>query len=142
MRRTYRDGSYGQIHIREARPSQASGVALLCFHMSPTSGRIYENFIAEMGRDRLCLAPDTPGFGASDPPPEPPAIDGYAHCFAKLLDSYQLQTVDLMGYHTGSKIAVELAFREPQRVRRVVLVSASVYTPTELRQARAWEGVA
>ena len=92
-----------------------------------------------MGRDRLCLAPETPGFGASDSPPD---IDDYAYCFAKLLDSYQIQTVDLMGYQTGSKIAVELAFREPQRVRRMVLVSASIYTPAELGQARALYGAA
>ena len=42
-----------------------------------------------------------------------------------------------MGYHTGSKIAVELAQQRPQQVRRLVLVSAPIYTPEELASQKA-----
>lgn len=137
LRRGYIDGPFGQIHMREVRPAGPTRTAFMCFHLSPKSGRVYENFISEMGRDRLCLAPDTPGLGASDAPEAAPDIRDYARCFAGILDTYQIPTVDLMGYHTGSKIAVELARLEPERVRKIVLVSAPVYTDEELIQIRA-----
>jgi pimeloyl-ACP methyl ester carboxylesterase len=136
VRRAYRDGCYGQIHVREAGSPTAELTPLLCFHLSPKSGRVYEQFIAEMGQDRLCLAPDTPGFGASDGPDGEPEIGDYARCLSDLLDSYGLDGVDLMGYHTGSKIAVELALQQPDRVRHLVLISAPVYPPDELEQMR------
>jgi pimeloyl-ACP methyl ester carboxylesterase len=48
------------------------------------------------------------------------------------------EPVDLLGYHTGAAIAVELARRHPDRVRRLVLVSVPVFpeeTKARLRVA-------
>jgi pimeloyl-ACP methyl ester carboxylesterase len=104
--------------------------------MSPKSGLVYEPFLALIGASRPAYAPDTPGFGASDPPPEPPGIEDYAETMLAFCDRLGLGELDLMGYHTGSKIAVELARRAPDRVRRLVLVSAPVYTEAELEVAR------
>ena len=135
----YVDGRFGQQHLRIARPPAdvPPKRPLVCFHLSPSSSHIYQQFLEEMSRDRLAVAPDTPGFGESDPPPALPTIHDYALAMADLLDILELETVDLMGYHTGSKIAVELALIRPERVRHLVLVSAPVYTPEEL--ARQWE---
>jgi len=136
VRRSYIDGPCGQIHMREIHPVTATGIPLMCFHLSPKSGRVYENFLSEMGRDRQCFAPDTPGLGASDAPDRPPEISDYARWLGTALDAYHIPRVDLMGYHTGSKIAVELALQQPARIRRLVLVSAPVYSDTELEQMR------
>jgi pimeloyl-ACP methyl ester carboxylesterase len=48
--------------------------------------------------------------------------------------------VDLMGYHTGSKIAVELALLRPLQVRRVVMISAPILTESEREAMRAHYG--
>ena len=74
VRRTYVETRFGQLHLRIAQPAAASRPALICFHMSPMSGRIYENFLAKIGTDRVAIAADTPGFGMSDAPPAPPEI--------------------------------------------------------------------
>jgi pimeloyl-ACP methyl ester carboxylesterase len=123
FKRAYADGPYGQIHYRFAgAPTEKP--PLLCLHPSPLSGVVYENWIVEMGRDRYALAPDTPGYGGSDAPPAKPEIADYAAAMLRFLDSKQLGVVDVMGYHTGSLIAVEMARRQPARVRRVVMISA------------------
>ena len=110
LRRDYATGRFGQMHYRYARPATPTGKRpLLMFHMSPYSSFIYEIFAGEMGRDRLAIAIDTPGFGASDPTPAAPEIGDYAGAMEELLDALDLAEVDVMGYHTGSKIAVELA---------------------------------
>ncbi|MET0365585.1 MAG: alpha/beta fold hydrolase [Sphingobium sp.] len=131
VRRHYVDGPFGQIHLRIAgEPSERP--ALLCFHMSPMSGRIFANFIAEMGRDRLAVAVDTPGFGMSDTPAEMPEVADYARAMAAVIDALGIDgPVDLMGYHTGSLISCDLARLRPQQIRRVILVSAPLLTDEE-----------
>ena len=97
---------------------------------------MYEPLLAHLGTDRLALAPDTPGYGASDAPAVPPSIGDYAIAMSALLDTFGLDSVDLLGYHTGSKIAVCLALAEPRRVNRLVLVSAPNYSSDQLRRQK------
>ncbi len=137
VRKTYVDGRFGQIHLRMATPeSDWDHTPLLCFHMSPNSGRINETFIGHMGTDRLAVAPDTPGFGDSDPPPEKPSISDYAAAMTDVMDALDLTTVDVMGYHTGSETCVELALQQPDRVRKLVLPSAPIFIEEELQGFR------
>jgi pimeloyl-ACP methyl ester carboxylesterase len=133
VRRAYLDGRFGQVHYRIAQPAADAGrLPLLCFHMSPHSGRVYQNFIAAMGVGRLAVAPDTPGFGESDAPASPPGIEDYAAAMGDLIDALGFRQVDLIGYHTGSETAVALALARPSQVRRVVMISAPIFTDQEL----------
>lgn len=137
MTKGYLDGPHGQVHVRTAGTPDAGGRALLCLHLSPGSGRMYSELLEVMGGDRFAVAPDTPGFGASDPPDQPVGIAELALSMVAVLDHFGLDEVDVLGYHTGSKIAVELALTQPDRIRSLVLVSAPVYTAEELDLQRA-----
>jgi pimeloyl-ACP methyl ester carboxylesterase len=134
--RAYAEAGPGQIHYRVVRPARAAALPLLCLHASPLSGVVYDTWLLEMGKDRLALAPDTPGYGGSDAPPAPPEIGDYASAFVQFLDALKLKTVDVMGYHTGSMTAVEMARRAPGRIRKVVMISAPLFTAAELAQYR------
>ena len=136
VRRSYVDLPGGQIHIRTAGAQADDSRPLMCFHMSPASGVIYENWLAEMGKDRLCVAPDTPGFGMSDPPETPPEISDYAKTMGQVMDQLDIQDADVIGYHTGSKICVELARQRPDRIKHLVLISAPVYPEAALTQQK------
>ena len=138
IRKQYVDGPHGQVHLRVAQPEAgAAGRAVLCFHMSPNSGLVYESLLEELGRDRIAVAPDTPGFGASDAPSEPPEIEDYADAMEAVVEQLGLEEIDLVGYHTGSKTAVELGLRRPQQVRHVVMISAPLFTDEELKDFRS-----
>lgn len=142
VRRAYVDGPHGQMHLRLARPAEGADKSkppLLCIHMSPMSGRVFENLLARMGSDRLTIAFDTPGFGLSDAPAEPPAIGDYAAALLAGLTALGITgPVDLLGYHTGSMIAVEIANQAPDRVRRLATVAAPIITDEERAQFRAF----
>lgn len=130
--RLYLDGRFGQLHVYRAEPStKPKPLPLLCLHSSPNFGRMYENFLGEMGKDRLAIAVDTPGFGNSDPPPQPPVIPDYAAAMVDVLDALEIDTVDVMGFHTGSKTCLEVARQQPDRVRRIVMVSIAYWTEAE-----------
>jgi len=134
VRRMYVDYHYGQMHVRTAF-SGGGGfdelTPLVCLHQSPMSGRVFDRFLPLMSTDRTVYAPDTPGFGMSDPPSEQPSIEDYAGALGEFLDHLRLRRVDLLGYHTGACIAAELAIARPEQVRRVVMVAAPVFTDAE-----------
>ena len=137
VRRGYVRGRFGQIHYRITKPAVETGkLPLVCFHMSPNSSRVYERFVGFMGTDRVCIAPDTPGFGDSDAPAEPPHIRDYAGAMGDLIDAMGLGEVDVMGYHTGSETCVEIGHQRPDQVRRIVMVSAPIFTDKELVEFR------
>lgn len=141
LRMGYADGPWGQIHFRSVAPAQrGTRPPLLCLHASPLSGIVYDNWLREIGRDRLALAPDTPGYGGSATPPQRPAIGDFAEAMLRFLDELGLGQVDVMGYHTGALTSVELARRHPARVRHVVMISAPMFTAEELTRLRASSG--
>jgi pimeloyl-ACP methyl ester carboxylesterase len=134
VRRMYVDCRFGQMHLRTAFSGNGGFdelTPLVCLHQSPMSGRVFEPFLSLMGTDRTAYAPDTPGFGESDPPTGPPTIEDYAGAVGDFLDHLRLRRVDLLGYHTGACIAAELAIARPEQVRRVVMVAAPVFTEVE-----------
>jgi len=88
--------------------------------------------MARLGENRLVIAPDTPGYGESDGPPEPVSIEAYAAAAAELMaglaaDEFGEGAFDVMGVHTGAVLATELARSRPAQVRRAVLVGLAGY---------------
>jgi pimeloyl-ACP methyl ester carboxylesterase len=137
VKRAYVDGRYGQMHYRIAVPPQADTTEhppIIFFHQSPSSGRPFEGLVSEMGRDRIAIAVDTPGFGDSDAPPSPPIIADYAAAMASFLDALNIGEVDVFGDHTGAKVAVELSLQQPDRVRRLVFNACPVYSPEKMAE--------
>ena len=134
IRRDYVDSRFGQVHVRLASPEKPNARSLMCFHLTPFSGVLYETWLAEMGKDRLAVAVDTPGFGNSDNPTASLTMTDYAHVMGDVMDALGVTDVDLMGYHTGGRIAVQLALLQPGTVKNIVLVGAGMYTPEEQKK--------
>lgn len=128
VRRRFVDNRWGQLHLRIATPPRGavSEPPLVLFHQTPLSGRMFEHVIDELARNREVYAIDTPGYGESDPPPEPPSIEEYAAAIGDFLETLPT-AYDVMGYHTGVLIAAELAKTRPERVRRAVLVAIPLF---------------
>jgi pimeloyl-ACP methyl ester carboxylesterase len=132
VERGYGRGRFGLVHFRRSGPDKSVHPPLVCLHQSPSSGRAWEQLMVLLGRDRVVLAPDTPGFGDSDAPAEPPTIAAYAAAIGDLLDGLGFGTFDVLGDHTGSKIAVELAQQRPGQVRKVALHAAPIYGAAQI----------
>lgn len=136
--RLFVDGTYGQVHVRIASPPQniAPRPSLVLFHPSPYSSSFYVEFMREMAKDRWVIAMDTPGYGDSDRPAAPPSIADYAENASRVLSALDVEgPVDVLGYHTGTLIAVEMAIQEPERIRRLVLPGVPFFTGKAQRDA-------
>ena len=139
--KAYAPGRFGQLHYRIAAPDGATQPPLLCLHQTPSNSRQWEPIQASLAKDRVVVAADTPGYGMSDPPPQPLEIGDYADAMFGLMEHLAGSGVvapgsfDVMGYHTGSITATEMARRDPQRVRRCVLFGLAAY-PEDVRAER------
>ena len=132
----YMERPHGLLHYRTVRPATPQRPPVLILHQSASSGRCYEHLAAAIGEDRTVVVPDTPGFGASDPLPQPPLIEDLAKVAAGVIEELGLGSVDVFGDHTGTKTAVELAVTRPDLIRRVVLHAPAVFNEQELLALR------
>lgn len=139
IRKSYADSRFGQVHYRMA--GAGDGTPILCLHQTPSSSEDWVPIMPALAAGRCVVALDTPGYGMSDAPAAPADIEDFAAVaeglMADLAEAGAIPSgpFDVMGYHTGSLIATELALRHPDRVRRVVLFGLAAY-PAELRAAK------
>ena len=131
--RKYINGIFGQMHLRVSECIVNHFRPIMCIHLSPLSGIIYENFLEHISKKRTAIAPDTPGYGMSDGPPNPPIIDDYANAMFSLIDNLNFGEIDIIGYGTGSKIAFQMGLIKPQKIKHVILISAPDYTSEEIK---------
>jgi poly(3-hydroxyoctanoate) depolymerase len=74
---------------------------------------------------REVVAFDLPGAGGSQRPSHPLGMGAIARVVESLLDTLGLGEVDVLGYSFGGGVAQELAYRAPDRVRRLVLCATT-----------------
>ena len=139
VRRGYFECRYGQLHLHNAIPPGGGfdeATALLCVHPAPFSGRVFHKLFRLLGKDRSVYAPDLPGFGESDAPATRPSIADYAGALGDFCDTMRFRQIDVLGVHSGSCIATELALSRPTLVRRVVCIGVPVVGEPERESFR------
>ncbi len=109
------NGRWGprQVHYRRV----GSGPVVLCLHQSPLSSR---DMLATMERWKThftCIAPDTPGFGLSDPLGVDRAeASDFAEAVIEFMDALGIERAAVYGFHTGAMISGALAAAHPDRI--------------------------
>ena len=114
---------------------------LVLLHAFPLHlGMWDEQVVALSSRWRVIL-PDLPGFGATDPLPDPGAtsIEGFADLVAGLMDALGVGPAVIGGLSMGGYVAFSLLRRHPQRVAALVLADtrAAADTPEVIERRNA-----
>lgn len=142
MRRGYFECRYGQLHVHNAIPPGGGfeeGTPLICVHGAQGTGRSFQGLLGLLGRDRSVYAPDLPGYGESDGPPQVMSAAEYTAGIGDFVDTMRLRQVDLLAHAAGSVLATELALTRAPQVRRLVLVSVPL-GPASLQAGSAPPG--
>lgn len=103
-------------------------------------GGCWQNWLEnlpDLARDHRVIAVDLPGFGASEMPARDVSVAGYARTLELVCDALSVDAAAVVGNSMGGFVAAELAIASPQRVERLVLVSAAGLHIAELRLERA-----
>ena len=85
-----------------------------------SSVRVY----VRMRPGRRTIAPDLPGFGASDHRVADYSSRGHADSILKLLDRLEVARFHVLGFSMGGAVALHLADQAPERVASVILMSS------------------
>src|SRR5947208_6727555 len=104
---------------------------------------VWQNWLENIPRfaqERRVIVPDLPGFGGSEMPAEKISIPGYGRFIEALCDQLDLGEVVVIGNSMGGFVVAETAIQFPERVERLVLVSAAGITIASLNRGvvRAW----
>lgn len=83
-----------------------------------------------LAREHRVVTLDLPGFGYSPMPSDPITMSGYARLLDRLLGELHIDAATVVGNSMGGFISAELAISFPQRVERLVLISAAGISTT------------
>jgi pimeloyl-ACP methyl ester carboxylesterase len=106
---------------------QGDGPPLVLVHGVATSRSIWRHVVPALAERHLVATPDMPGFGASPPIGRGFVLEDVADALADELA--HLGPFDLLGNSLGGAVAIVLAERRPELVRRLVLAAPAGLAP-------------
>ena len=86
----------------------------------------WTEMIAELSKTRLVIAVEMQGHGRTADINRDFSYENLADDIAALLDYLKIKQADVLGYSMGGGVAMQLAIRHPERVRKVVSISAVI----------------
>jgi pimeloyl-ACP methyl ester carboxylesterase len=110
---------------------QGAGPAVLLLHGASlgSSADVWTDSIAAFAEHGLrAIALDQPGFGLSDNP-EDHSVAYRQHFVLAFMDALGLDRASLIGHSQAGATAVNLAFAEPQRVAKVIVLGTGSLLP-------------
>jgi len=108
---------YYQIH--------GSGRPLVLLHGGLGAIEMFGPVLPALSEGRKVIAVDLQGHGRTADIDRPLSIEYMADDIAALLDHLEIERADVMGFSLGGGVALQVAVRHPDKVDRLVLVSAA-----------------
>jgi pimeloyl-ACP methyl ester carboxylesterase len=126
----HRDVTASGVRVRVAE--SGAGRTLLLLHGLFLDHTTWEPLCDALPGGLRMVAPDLPGFGASEKPTPgryPYGIEALAEAVADLYAGLELGRASVVGQCLGGAVALELAARHPELVSRLVLVNPLCEAP-------------
>lgn len=122
---------YYEIH------GSGSGEPLVLLHGSfMTVTNNWTPWIAEFAKSRRVIAVEMQGHGRTADIKRDFSYESLADDVAALLDFLKIKQADVLGYSMGGGVAMQVAIRHPQKVRKVVSISAVFRHDGWVKEAR------
>jgi pimeloyl-ACP methyl ester carboxylesterase len=108
--------------------SRGSGYPVLFIHGMPTSGRLWSGIIDKMLGQFTCHAVDLPGLGRTPSTTNgPKQLEALAEQIEQIRAEQGIEKWHVVGHDAGAAIAVQYAYRFPQHVDHLALLSPAIF---------------
>jgi pimeloyl-ACP methyl ester carboxylesterase len=117
-----------KLFYREAGPADAP--VLLLLHGFPTSSLMFRELMPRLASDYRVIAPDLPGFGFTEVPPERKYIytfDALASTINAFVEKLGLTSFAMYIFDYGAPVGFRLALVHPERIRAIVSQNGNAY---------------
>jgi pimeloyl-ACP methyl ester carboxylesterase len=104
----------------------ASKPALVLLHGFPSGSHTFRGVIGPLSGSVYVVAPDLPGYGDSDPPPEP-TFEALASSIEELLAHLDVGRRFLYVHDWGAPVALRLAMKAPELVEGLIIQNANAH---------------
>ncbi len=106
---------------------EGEGEPIVCVHGEPTWGYLYRKFITKLSESHRIIVPDHMGFGKSEIPQNKPyLLAQHVDNLTELLLELDLNNITFIFQDWGGPISFGFATRNPERVKRLVIMNTSV----------------
>src|SRR5690349_12293032 len=117
-------GTYAQVNgINLYYEIHGKGDPLILMHGGLGAIEMFGGVLTALSAGRQVIAVDLQGHGRTADVDRPLAIETMADDVAALIQHLGFAQADVMGYSMGGDTALQVAFRHPERVRKLVVVS-------------------
>jgi proline iminopeptidase len=103
---------------------QGSGFPIVCLHGHPGSGSSLSVFTQHLSQRFQTFAPDLRGYGHSQTATDFVMTDHLVD-LEELLDRYRIDCCLLLGWSLGGILAMEMAWRLPERISGLILIATA-----------------
>ena len=117
-----------QVFYRAA--GEANAPVLLLLHGFPTSSFMFRELIPRLANDYRMIAPDLPGFGFTEVPPEreyPYTFDQLALTIEAFTRALKLDRYAIYVFDYGAPTGFRLAMAHPERVTAIISQNGNAY---------------
>lgn len=115
-----------RIHAVAARPRNCASLPVVLVHGFGVSSAYFVPTLERLGEHFEVYAPDLPGHGRSETPPEAYGIDAFGAFVLEWMDAMGIERAALVANSMGCPIAVSAAVRAPQRIASLVLIGSTL----------------
>jgi len=113
-----------QVHYLQA----GEGPPVMLMHGAASTSRDWLETINSLSHSYKLYAPDTVGFGLSDRARDSYHISDFAEFSLEFISKMGLESPSLVGHSLGGRICLEIAFRHPELIHRLVLIDTAGFS--------------
>jgi pimeloyl-ACP methyl ester carboxylesterase len=134
-------GAYAEVNgIHLYHEVHGAGSPLVLLHGGLGSGEMFGPVLPMLAEHHRVVAVDLQGHGRTADIDRPLDARHMADDVAALIDHLGLAGADVVGYSLGGGVALQTAVRHPEKVRRLVMVSANIHSRAIYPEMRAQQG--
>jgi pimeloyl-ACP methyl ester carboxylesterase len=125
------------LSVRHFEAGKGAPVVLLHGASLGSSADVWARNLAPLAAHGLrVIAPDLPGFGGTDNPADV-SLSYRKKFILAFMDALKIERTSLVGHSQSGRVALDLAFSDPQRIAKVVVLATGSLLPPLAEKAEA-----